>query len=163
MDPSGLGYCDGCRKTTVYLRVCPRFDCHRVRCDACMPAHLDDHDGISGISVDFKTDGFAPIHSAFDPATDHVHQRRQGMLNGSAKWVWGVMVGIAFIALLATGIAVMAEVRNNHEEVKLEELGRRQVGYEERLKTIEALLIEIRAAQIRQEDRTIELLRSAKK
>ena len=163
MDPSGLGYCDGCRKTTVYLRVCPRFDCHRVRCDSCMPAHLDDHDGVSGISVDFKTDGFAPIRSAFDPATDHIPQGRQDMLNGSAKWVWGTMVGIAFISLFAGGVAVVAEVRNNHEDVKLEEIGRKQISYDERLRTIEALLIEIRAAQLRQEDRTIELLRNVKK
>jgi hypothetical protein len=87
LDPSGRGYCAGCKNDVAFLRVCPKDPCEELRCELCLPGHLEEiHDpGGLGQRVRRQTQETQPMHT-------------DGSVNGSARNPWNWVL-VALLAL----------------------------------------------------------------
>jgi len=92
VDPSGIGYCEGCNRVDKYVSVC--FKCDVVRCEMCMPAHLASHDP-GGLGMRPVVDERVRVVVNEEEATMF------NSANNSTRWI---MLALFVIALVFGGI-----------------------------------------------------------
>lgn len=100
IDPSGLGYCDGCGRSRHYVSECEKANCKAIRCLLCMERHLADHDP-GGL-------GTRPSTSPENVVVKGGPPMSFGGVNGSAKWL---IAAILALAVLGGGILQSQQTR----------------------------------------------------